>query len=44
VKGVTRGLASDGALRVETDTDDIRLVRAGDVTAIRGAQGATPQQ
>lgn len=34
VEGVTRGLASDGALRVETDTDEIRLVRAGDVTVI----------
>lgn len=44
VEGVTRGLASDGALRVETDTGEIRLVRAGDITAVRGAQGATPLQ
>ncbi len=33
--GTTRGLASDGALRVETDAGEIRLVRAGDVTAVR---------
>ncbi|MBC7908953.1 MAG: biotin--[acetyl-CoA-carboxylase] ligase [Pyrinomonadaceae bacterium] len=33
--GTTRGLASDGALRVETDAGEIRLVRAGDVTALR---------
>ncbi len=35
LEGVTRGLASDGALRVETDAGKIRLVRAGDVTAVR---------
>src|SRR2546427_123990 len=29
--GVTRGLESDGALRVETDAGEIRVVRAGDV-------------
>lgn len=33
--GVTRGLESDGALRVETDEGRIRIVRAGDVTALR---------
>ena len=33
--GTTRGLESDGALRVETDTGKIRIVRAGDVTALR---------
>ena len=32
--GTTRGLERDGALRVETDRE-IRVVRAGDVTAIR---------
>lgn len=35
--GVTRGLESDGALRVETDSGEIRSVRAGDVTSVRGA-------
>jgi BirA family biotin operon repressor/biotin-[acetyl-CoA-carboxylase] ligase len=34
-EGTTRGLASDGALRVETAGGKIRLVRAGDVTALR---------
>jgi BirA family biotin operon repressor/biotin-[acetyl-CoA-carboxylase] ligase len=34
-EGTTRGLESDGALRVETDGGKIRLVRAGDVTALR---------
>ena len=33
--GVTRGLESDGALRVETDAGEIRVVRAGDVTSVR---------
>ena len=37
VEGVTRGLASDGALRVETNDGEIRLVRAGDVAAQSGA-------
>jgi BirA family biotin operon repressor/biotin-[acetyl-CoA-carboxylase] ligase len=44
VVGMTRGLESDGALRVETVTGEIRIVRAGDVTALRDALGATPQQ
>jgi BirA family biotin operon repressor/biotin-[acetyl-CoA-carboxylase] ligase len=35
--GVTRGLASDGALRVELSTGEIKVVRAGDVTALRPA-------
>ena len=34
-EGITRGLESDGALRVETDNGRIRIVRAGDVTALR---------
>lgn len=34
--GTTRGLEPDGALRVETDARDIRIVRAGDVHALRG--------
>lgn len=33
--GTTRGLESDGALRVETADGKIRIVRAGDVTALR---------
>lgn len=33
--GMTRGLESDGALRVETETGDIRIVHAGDVTSVR---------
>jgi BirA family biotin operon repressor/biotin-[acetyl-CoA-carboxylase] ligase len=36
-EGVTRGLEPDGALRVETDEGEIRIVRAGDVTALRTA-------
>lgn len=34
-EGTTRGVESDGALRVETDNGKIRIVRAGDVTALR---------
>jgi BirA family biotin operon repressor/biotin-[acetyl-CoA-carboxylase] ligase len=33
--GITRGLDRDGALRVETADGQIRIVRAGDVTALR---------
>lgn len=33
--GITRGLESDGALRVETQSGAIKVVRAGDVTALR---------
>ena len=33
--GVTRGLDGDGALRVETADGKLRLVRAGEVTALR---------
>ncbi len=35
LEGTTRGLESDGALRVETDEGEIRIVRAGDVTELR---------
>ena len=35
-EGTTRGLDPDGALRVDTDTGQVRIVRAGDVTAVRG--------
>jgi len=34
-EGLTRGLESDGALRVETPDGKVRIVRAGDVTALR---------
>jgi BirA family biotin operon repressor/biotin-[acetyl-CoA-carboxylase] ligase len=34
-EGTTRGLESDGALRVETSGGKMRIVRAGDVTALR---------
>jgi BirA family biotin operon repressor/biotin-[acetyl-CoA-carboxylase] ligase len=34
-EGTTRGLEPDGALRVETDAGRLRVVRAGDVTAVR---------
>ncbi len=33
--GATRGLESDGALRVETADGKLKIVRAGDVTALR---------
>jgi BirA family biotin operon repressor/biotin-[acetyl-CoA-carboxylase] ligase len=35
---VTQGLESDGALRVQTDAGEIKLVRAGDVTSVRQVQ------
>jgi BirA family biotin operon repressor/biotin-[acetyl-CoA-carboxylase] ligase len=35
LEGTTRGLETDGALRVETDEGQIRIVRAGDVTEVR---------
>jgi BirA family biotin operon repressor/biotin-[acetyl-CoA-carboxylase] ligase len=35
--GVTRGLEPDGALRVETSEGAVKIVRAGDVTALRAA-------
>jgi len=38
-EGTTRGLESDGALRVETAGGKMRLVRAGDVTALRAPDG-----
>jgi BirA family biotin operon repressor/biotin-[acetyl-CoA-carboxylase] ligase len=34
-RGTTRGLEPDGALRVETETGEIEIVRAGDVHALR---------
>lgn len=35
--GTTRGLERDGALRVETDDGEVRIVRAGDVSSLRPA-------
>ncbi len=31
-QGITRGIESDGALRLETETDGLKVVRAGDVS------------
>lgn len=39
LEGTTRGLESDGSLRVETDEGEIRIVRAGDVTELRTLVG-----
>jgi BirA family transcriptional regulator, biotin operon repressor / biotin---[acetyl-CoA-carboxylase] ligase len=36
-RGITRGLEADGALRVETANDGIRIVRAGDVVSVRAS-------
>jgi BirA family transcriptional regulator, biotin operon repressor / biotin---[acetyl-CoA-carboxylase] ligase len=36
-RGITRGVESDGALRVETGPNEIRVVRAGDVVSVRSA-------
>lgn len=38
-EGTTRGLEPDGALRVETDAGQIKIIRAGDVTALRLKEG-----
>jgi BirA family biotin operon repressor/biotin-[acetyl-CoA-carboxylase] ligase len=38
-EGTTRGLESDGALRVETAGGRMKIVRAGDVTAVRSTNG-----
>ena len=37
IVGTTRGLESDGALRIETADGKLRAARAGDVTALRAA-------
>jgi len=37
-EGMTRGLANDGALRVETHDGRIRVVRAADITALRATR------
>jgi len=36
-RGVTRGLENDGALRVETEAQGVKIVRAGDVVSVRQA-------
>lgn len=38
-EGTTRGLETDGALRVGTDDGEVRIVRAGDVTELRTLGG-----
>jgi BirA family biotin operon repressor/biotin-[acetyl-CoA-carboxylase] ligase len=40
IEGTTRGLEPDGALRVEAGDGEIRIVRAGDVTALRQMMNA----
>jgi len=35
IEGITQGLEADGALRVETDDGCVRIIRAGDVSALR---------
>lgn len=35
LEGISRGLEKDGALRVETSSGEIRIVRAGDVTVLK---------
>lgn len=37
ISGITRGVESDGALRVETDTGEVKIMRAGDVSSVRPA-------
>ena len=37
ISGITRGVESDGALRVETTAAGMRIVRTGDVASVRSA-------
>ncbi|HUQ31632.1 MAG TPA: biotin--[acetyl-CoA-carboxylase] ligase [Pyrinomonadaceae bacterium] len=37
--GRTRGLEPDGALRVETEQGEIKIIRAGDITSLRASEG-----
>ncbi len=37
IQGITRGLEDDGALRVETETEGLRIIRAGDVARLRSS-------
>lgn len=43
-EGITRGLERDGALRVETSDGAVKIVRAGDVTALRATNAADSDQ
>lgn len=43
-EGVTCGLERDGALRVETAQGVMKIVRAGDVTALRATKAPDPDQ
>jgi BirA family biotin operon repressor/biotin-[acetyl-CoA-carboxylase] ligase len=40
VEGAARGLETDGALRVETDAGEIKVIHAGDVTVIKSQERA----
>jgi BirA family biotin operon repressor/biotin-[acetyl-CoA-carboxylase] ligase len=42
IQGVTRGLEDDGALRVETANGAVKIVHAGDVTALRPYEKSSP--
>ena len=39
--GITCGLESDGALRIQTDIGEIKIVRAGDVQSLRSTRNHT---
>ncbi|PYS24569.1 MAG: biotin--[acetyl-CoA-carboxylase] ligase [Acidobacteria bacterium] len=43
-EGRTRGLQGDGALRVETGDGKLRVVRAGDVTAVRATTNSASSE
>jgi BirA family biotin operon repressor/biotin-[acetyl-CoA-carboxylase] ligase len=43
-EGVTRGLERDGALRVKTSDGEVKIVRAGDVTALRATKAPDSDQ
>jgi BirA family biotin operon repressor/biotin-[acetyl-CoA-carboxylase] ligase len=37
--GTTRGLEEDGALKVETDNGQLKVIRAGDIASVRSWEG-----
>lgn len=43
-EGCTRGLEPDGALRVETDQGEIRIIHAGDITNLRARAKAGAEE
>jgi BirA family biotin operon repressor/biotin-[acetyl-CoA-carboxylase] ligase len=43
-EGWTRGLEPDGALRVETDQCEIRIIHAGDITNLRAGAKAVAEE